>query len=40
LHQLRKIYVSINQDHHPLKQAIFSMLSVPQIELIINSNLV
>ncbi|MFT3979449.1 MAG: Eco57I restriction-modification methylase domain-containing protein [Ferruginibacter sp.] len=37
LHQLRKIYVSINQDRHPLKQATFSMLAIPQIELILNS---
>ena len=40
LHQLRKIYVSINQDHNPLKQSMFSMLSIPQIELIMNSNIV
>lgn len=40
LHQLRKIYVSINQDHHPVKQSIFKMLSIPQIELIMNSNIV
>lgn len=37
LHQLRKIYVSINQDNHPVKQSMFSMLSIPQIELVINS---
>ncbi len=38
LHQLRKIYVSINQHHNPMKQALFSMLTIPQIELIMNSN--
>jgi len=37
LHQLRKIYVSINQDNHAVKQSLFSMLSIPQIELIMNS---
>lgn len=37
LHQLRKIYVSINQDNHKVKQSLFSMLSIPQIELIMNS---
>ncbi len=38
LHQLRKIYVSINQDKHPVKEAVFNMLAIPQIELIMNSN--
>lgn len=38
LHQLRKIYVSINQDKHPIKTSIFNMLAIPQIELIMNSN--
>ncbi len=38
LHQLRKIYVSISQDKHPLKEALFNMLTIPQIELIMNSN--
>lgn len=37
LYQLRKIYVNINQDNHKVKQSLFSMLSIPQIELIINS---
>jgi adenine-specific DNA-methyltransferase len=37
-HQLRKIYVSINQDKHPIKAAIFNMLAIPQVELIMNSN--
>lgn len=37
LQQLRKIYITINQDHHPVKQSLFSMLSIPQIELIMNS---
>jgi adenine-specific DNA-methyltransferase len=37
LHQLRKIYVLINQDNHPVKQSIFSMLAIPQIELIMNT---
>ncbi|MBV6454760.1 MAG: Eco57I restriction-modification methylase domain-containing protein [Bacteroidetes bacterium] len=37
LHQLRKTYVSINQDNHAVKQSLFSMLSIPQIELIMNS---
>jgi hypothetical protein len=37
IHQLRKIYVSINQDKHPVKEAIFNMLAIPQIELIMNS---
>lgn len=35
--QLRKIYVSINKQENPIKQALFSMLSIPQIELIINN---
>lgn len=35
--QLRKIYVSINRDKHPVKEALFNMLAIPQIELIINS---
>ncbi len=39
LHQLRRIYVQLNQDKHPIKQALFSMLAIPQIELIMNSNL-
>ncbi|MEP2023544.1 MAG: Eco57I restriction-modification methylase domain-containing protein [Reichenbachiella sp.] len=39
LPQLRKIYVGINQQHHPLKQGTFSMLAIPQIELIMNSDL-
>jgi hypothetical protein len=38
IHQLRKIYVSINQDKHPIKAAIFNMLAIPQIKLIMNSN--
>lgn len=38
LHQLRKIYVGINNQHHPLKQALFKMLAIPQIELILNSD--
>jgi hypothetical protein len=38
INQLRKIYVSINQDKHPIKAAIFNMLAIPQIELIMNSN--
>lgn len=37
LQQLRKIYITINQDNHPVKQSLFSMLSIPQIELIMNS---
>ena len=37
LHQLRKIYVNVNQDNHPLKQSLFSMLAIPQVELILNS---
>jgi hypothetical protein len=37
IYQLRKIFVSINPDHHPLKQSLFSMLAIPQIELILNS---
>lgn len=37
IQQLRKVYVAINQDHHPLKQAMFKMLAIPQIELILNS---
>ncbi len=39
IHQLRKIYISINNQNNPLKQAIFSMLSIPQIELIMNTEL-
>ncbi len=38
IHQLRKIYVFINQENHPIRQAVFSMLSIPQIELIMNAN--
>lgn len=37
LHHLRKIYITINQDNHKVKQSIFSMLSIPQIELVMNS---
>ncbi|MBI1307173.1 MAG: hypothetical protein GC181_11275 [Bacteroidetes bacterium] len=37
LHNLRKIYITINQDNHKVKQSLFSMLSIPQIELIMNS---
>lgn len=37
LHHLRKIYITINQDNHKVKQSLFSMLSIPQIELIMNS---
>ncbi|WP_340111971.1 Eco57I restriction-modification methylase domain-containing protein [Maribellus mangrovi] len=37
LPQLRKIYVLINADNHPIKQNLFSMLAIPQIELILNS---
>ena len=39
LHQLRKIYVMLNQQQHPVRQAIFSMLSIAQIELINNTSL-
>lgn len=39
MHQLRKVYVSINQQNHPLRQTIFSMLSIPQIELINNTTI-
>ncbi len=39
LHQLRKIYVMLNQQQHPVRQAIFSMLSIPQIELINNTSI-
>lgn len=39
LHQLRKIYVTLNQQQHPVRQAIFSMLSIPQIELINNTSI-
>ncbi|AEA45024.1 Eco57I restriction-modification methylase domain-containing protein [Fluviicola taffensis] len=38
VHQLRKIYVLINQENHPLKEAMFNMLAIPQIELIMNSS--
>lgn len=38
IHQLRKIYITINQENHPIHQAVFSMLSIPQIELIMNNN--
>ncbi len=37
LKQIRKIYININQDNHPIKQSLFRMLSIPQIELIMNS---
>lgn len=37
IHQLRKIYVDINRDNHPIKDAVFNMLAIPQIELIMNS---
>jgi adenine-specific DNA-methyltransferase len=35
--QLRKIFVLLNKDDNPIKQAVFSMLSIPQINLINNS---
>ncbi len=38
IHQLRKIYITVNQENHPIHQAVFSMLSIPQIELIMNNN--
>lgn len=38
IHQLRKIYITVNHVNHPIHQAVFSMLSIPQIELIINNN--
>jgi hypothetical protein len=38
IHQIRKIYVSINQENHPLKEAMFNMLAIPQIELIMNNS--
>lgn len=34
---LRKIYVMLNKDESPVKQAVSSMLSIPQINLINNS---
>ena len=37
LYDIRKIYITINQDNHKVKQSLFSMLSIPQIELIMNS---
>jgi adenine-specific DNA-methyltransferase len=40
LYQLRKIYISINSDNHPIKQSLFKMLSIPQIEVIMNSNVI
>lgn len=39
LHQLRKIYITVNQQQHPVRQAIFSMLSIPQLELINNTSI-
>ena len=38
IHQLRKNYITVNQENHPIHQAVFSMLSIPQIELIMNNN--
>ena len=38
IHQLRKIYITVNQENNPIYQAVFSMLSIPQIELIMNNN--
>lgn len=38
IHQLRKIYITVNQENHPIHQAVYSMLSIPQIELIMNNN--
>lgn len=35
--QLRKIYVALNKDESPVKQAVSNMLSIPQINLINNS---
>jgi hypothetical protein len=35
--QLRKIYITLNRENHPIRQAVFSMLSIPQIELIMDS---
>ncbi|KAA9349570.1 Eco57I restriction-modification methylase domain-containing protein [Larkinella humicola] len=37
LHQLRKIYVIISANHHPVRQSLFSMQAIPQIELILNN---
>ena len=39
LHQLRKVYVLLNHQQHAIRQAIFSMLSIPQIELINNTSI-
>ncbi len=39
LHQLRRIFVIVNRQEHPVRQAVFSMLSIPQIALINNTNL-
>lgn len=35
--QLRKLYVTLNKDESPIKQAVSSMLSIPQVNLINNS---
>jgi tRNA1(Val) A37 N6-methylase TrmN6 len=38
IHQLRKIYITVKQENHPIHQSVFSMLSIPQVELIMNNN--
>ena len=35
--QLRKIYVGIHQEYHPLTQALFSMLAIPKMHIINNT---
>jgi len=36
--QLRKIYIKLNNEFPEIKQALFSMLSIPQIALVMNNN--
>lgn len=35
--QLRKIFVELNKEDSPVKQAVFSMMSIPQVELVMNT---
>jgi len=35
--QIRKLYLKLYQEHHPVRQAISQMLSIPQVNLVKNS---
>ncbi|MFN8257711.1 MAG: Eco57I restriction-modification methylase domain-containing protein [Bacteroidales bacterium] len=39
LHQLRRIFITVSKQEHPVSQAIFSMNSLPQIAIINNTDL-